>query len=160
MGEPREGFQGFRIPAKRNHLLREVIEKEASNAKKTTLLSLCRTRWVERHEAYEVSFDMLPSIVETLEAISHEQLHMIQNQYSSSPWNWDAESRNKASSLLNAVLRFPSLIAQVTAIKCLLIVKPLSIRLQKRDIDVSTRHTAHFVISKSGLKLAREQIDT
>ena len=53
------GVQGFRNPPKQNRLLRAVIEKEAPNPKKTTLLSLCRTRWVERHETYdEVFFDV------------------------------------------------------------------------------------------------------
>ena len=102
---------------------------------------------------HEIFFDMLPSFVQTLEAISHEQL--FQNQYNSTPWNWDGESRNKASFgacawefpdwlskadsvmwLLNAVLRFPFLITQVTAMKYLSSVKPLSIRLQKHDIGV------------------------
>ena len=77
---------------------------------------------------------MLPSVVKTLEAISHERL--FQNQYSNTTWNWNGESRNKASSLLNAVLRFPFLIPQVTAMKYLSFVNPLSIRLQKHDIDV------------------------
>ena len=34
------GFQGFRNPPKRNQLLHAVIEKEAADTKKTTLLSL------------------------------------------------------------------------------------------------------------------------
>ena len=117
-----------------------------------------RTRWVKRHEAYEAFFDMLPSIVKTLEAISHEQL--FQNQYSSTPWNGEAESRNKASSLSNAVLRFPSLITQVTAMKCLSIVKPLSIRTQNTTLMCTRRDTANFMISKCDLKLSREQVDT
>ena len=74
---------------------------------------------------------MLPSIVKTREAISHERL--FQNQYSNTPWNWNGKSRNKACSLLNAVLKFPFLITQVTAMKNLSFVKPLSIRLQKQD---------------------------
>ena len=72
-GVPREGSQGFQNLPKQNQLLSAAIEKEAPNAKKTTLSSLCRTRWIEWHKAYdEIFFDMIPSIVKTLEAISHK----------------------------------------------------------------------------------------
>ena len=37
---PGEGSRGSGTPSQRNQLLRAVIEKEAANAKKTTLLSL------------------------------------------------------------------------------------------------------------------------
>ena len=108
------GFQGFRNTPKRNQLWRAVIEKKAADVKKTTLLSLHDGSKGMKHTRY---FLMLPSIVKTLEAISHERL--FQNQYSNTPWNWNGESRNKACSLLNAVLRFPFLITQVTAMKYL-----------------------------------------
>ena len=43
-----------------------VIEKETPEASKTTLrLSLCRTRWVERHEAHEVFFALFSSTEST-----------------------------------------------------------------------------------------------
>ena len=61
--------------------------------------------------------------------------------------------------LLNAVLRFPFLITQVTAVKCLSIVKPLRIRPQKRDIDLYEVYR-QVDDSKGDLKLAREQIHT
>ena len=68
---PGEGSRGSGIPPKRNQLLRAVIEKEAANAKENNN-AFESTRWVERHEAYEVFFDRVPFIVKTLEAISHE----------------------------------------------------------------------------------------
>ena len=77
---------------------------------------------------------------------------------SSTPWNWDGESRNKASSLLNAVLRFPFLITQVTAMKGVSIVKPLSIRLQKCDIHVYEAYRQVDDI-KGDLKSTRVQFD-
>ena len=64
----------FKYSPKRNKFLLAVIEKETLEARKTTLLSLCRTRWVERHEAHEVFIPLLPSILRALEAMSNEWL--------------------------------------------------------------------------------------
>ena len=124
----------FKYSPKRNKLLIAVIEKESPEASKTTLHNLCRTRWVERHEAHEVFFALFPSILRALEAMANERLFA--NQYGDTAWNWDTESRNKANSLLNAVSNFAFIITQVTTMKCLSILKPLSVKLQKREIDV------------------------
>ena len=80
------------------------------------------------------------------------------SQYSSTPWNLYGESQNKACLLLNAVLRFPFLINQVTAMKCYRSYKPL-IRQPKRDIDV---YEAYCQVDdlKDQLKPSREQVDT
>ena len=50
--------------------LEENIEKLTTGTKRTKLKQLCRTRWVERHDAFEVFIDLLPAIVETLEDYS------------------------------------------------------------------------------------------
>ena len=77
---------------------------------------------------------------------------------SSTSLNWDGESRNKASSLLNAVLTFPFLVPQVTAMKGVSIVKPLSIRLQKCDIHVYEAYRQVDDV-KGDLKPTRVQFD-
>ena len=41
-------------PKRTDNLLLCVIEKDSPDAKKTTLKNMSKTRWVERHEAYEV----------------------------------------------------------------------------------------------------------
>ena len=64
----------FRYSPKRSKFLLAVIEKEALEASKTTLLSLCRTRWVERHETHEVFFALLPSTLRALEGMSNKRL--------------------------------------------------------------------------------------
>jgi len=73
----------------RNKFLLAVIEKETLEASKTTLLSLCRTRWVERHEANEVFFALLPSILRALGGMSNERL--FSNQFGETAWNWDTD---------------------------------------------------------------------
>ena len=47
------------------------IDKLTTGTKKTKLKELCRTRWVERHDAFEVFIDLLQiAVVETLEEYS------------------------------------------------------------------------------------------
>ena len=97
-------------------------------------LSLCWTRRVERYEAHEVFFALLPSILRALEAISNER--RFADQFGETAWNWDTDSKSKENNLLHAVSNFEFIIAQITTMKCLSILKPLGIKLQKRDIDV------------------------
>ena len=48
---------------------------------------------------------------------------------------------NKASGLANAISSFSFIITLLTAMKCLSVLKPLSVKLQKRDLDVYEVYT-------------------
>jgi len=133
LGTFKEVSNFFKYSPKRNKFLLAVIEKETSKASKTMLLSSCQRRWVERHGAHEVFFGLLPSIIRALEAMSNERLFA--NQFGETAWNWKTDSKSKANSLLHAVSNFEFIITQITMMKCLLIMKPISIKLQKRDIN-------------------------
>jgi len=146
----------FRYSPKRDKFLLAVIEKETLEASKTTLLSLCQTRWVERHEAHEVFFALLPSILRALEGMSNERLFA--NQFGETAWNWGTDSKSKANSLLHAVSNFEFIIPQITMMKCLSILKPLSIKLQKRDIDVYEAYS-HIRDLKGELQDIRADIE-
>lgn len=52
LGTLKETCSFFKYSPKRNNLLLCVIEKDSLDAKKTTLKNICKTRWVERQEAY------------------------------------------------------------------------------------------------------------
>jgi len=133
-----------------------VIEKETPEASKTTLLSLCRTRWVERHDAHEVFFALLPSILRALEAMSNERLFA--DQFGVTAWNWDTDSKSKANSLLHAISNFEFIITHITTMKCLSILQPLSIKLQKRDVDVYEAYS-HIKDFKGELRDIRGEIE-
>ena len=130
---PRDNIIIFQYSPKHNMFLLATIEEETPEGSKTTFLRLCRTRWVERHEAHEVFFAVLPSILTALEAMSNERLFA--NQFGETVWNWDTDSKSKAKSLLHPVSNFEFIITQIMTTKCLSIMKLLSIKLQKRDID-------------------------
>ena len=61
---------------KRHELLAAVINNVYANTRRTTLISLCRTRWVERHEAFEVFNSLFRAIVKTLEVMANERVYL------------------------------------------------------------------------------------
>ena len=62
------------------------------------------------------------------------------------------------NNLLHAVSNFEFIITQITTMKCLSILKPLSIKLQKRDIDVYEAYN-HIKDLKGELQDIRGDID-
>ena len=66
--------------------------------------------------------------------MSNERLFA--DQFGVTAWNWDTDSKSKANSLLHAISNFEFIITHITTMKCLSILQPLSIKLQKRDVDV------------------------
>ena len=115
-----------------------IISMEYSPKRKkrllTTFLDLCRTQWVERHAAQEVFLALFLSILRVLEAMSNERL--FENQFGETAWNWDTDSKSKANGLLHALHKVEFIITLLTTMKCSSILKPLSIKLQKREINV------------------------
>ena len=137
----RRGFQGFRnVPPPTPVWVRTmaIISMEYSPKRKkrllTTFLDLCRTQWVERHAAQEVFLALFLSILRALEAMSNERL--FENQFGETAWNWDTDSKSKANGLLHALHKVEFIITLLTTMKCSSILKPLSIKLQKREINV------------------------
>ena len=93
------------------------------------LKELCRTRWVERHEAFQVFSDLFLPIFCCLVAIV----------YSSSS-DWNRETCSDAQSLLLAMSQFSFMIALVLSQKILAYTKGLSVKLQGRYVDVVWAH--------------------
>jgi len=58
-----------------------VIEKDSPDTKKTILKNKWKTRWVERHEAYEVFFALFSGIVRALEVMASERVYLLANIY-------------------------------------------------------------------------------
>jgi hypothetical protein len=99
----------FENSPKRQTALEEKIAETEQPNKKRHLLSLCRTRWIHRHEAFE-NFGQLYEVVVLLEDIR-----------TSGSWNRDTVT--DASTLLSAITRFEFLMAFVVAWKALTLVK-------------------------------------
>ena len=76
--------------------------------KRRKLKMLCRTQWVERHDAYEVFTDLFMVIVSCLEQIANAP-----------PAEWNRETRSEAQSFLLAVLQFSFIVTLTVTQKIL-----------------------------------------
>ena len=114
--------------------MEKVISVDQLDSQRTKIRDLCRTRWVERHEAYETFTLLLPSIVKTFEVILDEQQH---KQYSTeTPWNWDRETLQRANGFYHTCCSFQFLIALIVTMKTLAVIKQINIKLQKKSNDI------------------------
>ena len=86
----------FNNSPKRQHCLEKwITDVTPATEKRHKLKELCRTRWVERHEAYEVFIDLFMPIVSCLEEIVQ-----------SPPTEWNRDTRIDAQSHLLSVSHF------------------------------------------------------
>lgn len=108
---------------------------------------MCRTRWVERHEAFEVFLDLFMPTITCLEAIARSR-----------PAEWNRDTRSDAHSLFLALSQFSFVVALVLTQKVLAYTKGLSIKLQGRYVDVVHAHRDIESV-KSSLERNRSEID-
>ena len=102
IGTVNEMCSFFKSSPKRHELLAAVIKDICPHTRRITLISLCRTRWVERHEEFEVFHSLFRAIVKTLEVMANERVYL--DEYGS--WKWDQETRTKANGFLAAIAQF------------------------------------------------------
>ena len=100
---------------KRQLCLEEWIAKELEGEKRRKIKSVCKTRWVERHEAFEVFLDLYQPLVYRLEQIKD-----------STDWNHD--TRRDAQSHFLALTTFPFIFSLVLTKEVLGYTKALSCR--------------------------------
>jgi hypothetical protein len=94
----------------------------------------CKTRWVERHVCFDVFYKLYAYIVKCLQYILNPSLHEKSNE----EWFWDRQTKVKAQGLLTSITAFSTLVTFVFARHVLDTIKPLTVKLQKRDNNVST----------------------
>ena len=87
---------------------------------------MCRTRWVEQHEAFEVFSDLFLPLVCCLEKISM-----------SSSAEWINETWSDSQSLLLALSQFSFIVALTVTQNILAYTKGLSVKLQGRYVDIA-----------------------
>lgn len=133
-------------PAKQNTLEDAIDRYGEVEFQKKKLKELCRTRWVERHDALDVFIDLVPAVVETLES------------YASRP-NTRTPGAADASSLLHAVCNFDFVVCIIIVRACLSFLQGLSRSLQERKLDVCCA-LKNVSAVKTSLEKCREEIDS
>ena len=89
IGTLKEVCSFFKFSPKRQELLAAVINNICPNTRRAT-------RWVERHEAFEVINSAFRAIVKTLEVMAHERVYL--DEYGCG--EWDQETRTKAKRMV------------------------------------------------------------
>ena len=117
-------------------MLDKGISVYAPESSKAKLQDLCRTRWIERHEAYETFTELYSVVVEALNVVLNERRFL--EEYGD--WKWDRETLTKANGLMYALTNFEFIVALECTMKCMSIIKPVSVKLQKRSNDIVKAH--------------------
>ena len=92
----------FSNSPKRQLALETCVDNIFQDEKRKKLKEMCRTRWVERHEAFQIFSDLFLPTVSCLETITN-----------ASTADWDRESQSDAQSLPLSTLRFSFIVALV-----------------------------------------------
>ena len=137
----------FNYSAKRQVLLEKHIGLCMPESKKKKLVDLCRTRWVERHEAFESFSSLIKALVHSFEEIVDPQS------------NWSSDTTATAKGLMLSITQFDFLITFVVTKKCLAYIKGLSISLQTRSKDICEAFSDIKCVQLA-LENARAQVET
>ncbi|XP_056009380.1 52 kDa repressor of the inhibitor of the protein kinase-like [Ostrea edulis] len=120
---------------KRQGFLETIIENDGSvDFSRKKLVGLCKTRWVERHICFDVFYTMYKFVIKCLQHILNQNL----DESTSEDWSWDRQTKVTAQGLLASMTSFSVLITFVFVRYVLDTIKPLILKLQKRDIDIFT----------------------
>ena len=138
----------FNNSPKRQLALEKWIDSVLPEERRRKLKEMCRTRWIERHEAFEVFIDLFLPTVSCLEDIVHAP-----------PSKWNRETRSDAQSHLLALSQFSFILTLVMTQKLLGYTKGLSVKLQGRYSDVVRAHSDIEVV-KSTLKGVRSGVNS
>ncbi|XP_065189566.1 52 kDa repressor of the inhibitor of the protein kinase-like [Sycon ciliatum] len=127
-------------------IIDETPDNEMNNSQKKKLVSLCRTRWVQRHTALDTFADLFPAVVATMEAIADDRAH------------WSADTCGMASSLLRSITDFSFLVTFGVVYHVMAYLVGLSVGLQEKSLDVC-RAYKQIANTKATLEKVRADID-
>ncbi|XP_056016929.1 52 kDa repressor of the inhibitor of the protein kinase-like [Ostrea edulis] len=128
-------FIFFDSSPKRQGFLETIVENDGSvDFSRKKLVGLCKTRWVERHICFDVFYTMYKFVIKCLQHILNQNL----DESTSENWSWDRQTKVTAQGLLASMTSFSVLITFVFVRYVLDTIKPLTLKPQKRDIDIFT----------------------
>ena len=123
-------------------ILIDVLGK--GETKKQEFKNLCKTRWIERHSAFETIYNLYEYVVTTLDEIcipSKDERFECPGEES---WDWDASTQTLANGLRHTIRSFGHILCFVCARDMLEPMRPLVSALQGHLVEV------HFGFKKVG----------
>ena len=140
--------------------LKELFKVTETN--RTHIIWLSNTRWVKRHKAYDNYFILYKFIVSSFESMVDKNMYSdfyahLETEIKEKRF-WDQESQSKIQGLSSSCRRFDWFVAFAVLCNGLEPLKPLVIKLQKRNQDI---YHAYDMIDQiiSDLKDAKRNIE-
>ena len=141
---------------KRIGILELIISQNViDETRRKPLLDVCRTRWAERQSAYQHFYQAFVFITEALELIGYKR-HL--DRYGNTYADWDTTSRSDAQQILAAITNFEFIVVFLTAYQYLSHLAGITVKLQKRTLDIIKAYEEITEISKV-YKDERKNID-
>jgi len=141
IGVINELFSFFNFSPKRQRYLEFILKRYAPENKIAKLKGLCRTRWVERHDCLESLVSLYKYIATCLHSMVSPHLYSLSEEPENNDWNWDRETLIKAEGLRCSLANGTNIAALVILKNGLQSVKSLSVKLQRRDSDISEAYS-------------------
>ena len=136
-------FLFFNSSPKRQKFMEMVLDVESAQTRKQHIKGLCKTRWVERHTCFETFQEIYEYVCISLEAISWPHLHpelelVTPSDLTSEKWNWqrNRETTVKTQGFLASLQKPECIMAFVVVKNCLQLLRGMTTKLQKRDINI------------------------
>ena len=138
----------FKGSPKRESALEKAVEEQGEliSGTKKRLVDLCRTRWVERHDALVTFADLYPAVVALFQDIEDGGA------------GWNMETKSKAASLLNGITRFAFIVAFQTTAKIMAYIFGLTVKLQSVNKDICKAYQEVSIVQENLVKV-RNDID-
>ena len=115
-------------------------ELSISDSNRKRVIGLAKTRWAERHKAYENYYILYRFVVATFESIYspilYQKFYMELEEKHKEKWFWNKENVSKAPGFFAACRRFDRLVVFAVLYNGLEHLKPLVTKLQKRNQDI------------------------
>ena len=139
-------------------------EMGLTEVQRKDIVSLARTRWVERHRAFESYYLLYRANVAVMESIFKPQLYsefydLLRNEFEEE-WAWDSETKTKAQGLYASCTSFAHIVSFITTMNGMEPLRPLVKKLQGRNQDIfQAYHMIDSVIEDLCMKRANVEKD-
>lgn len=127
-------FCHFNNSPKRQRFFENILQALGSEIKKQKLKGLCQTRWVERHTCFETFYDLYFFVCCCCEAIVNPTVYAEKGL--EADWHWDSETKVRAQGFLHILKSGQHIIPFLVTKNALELLKPIAVKLQKKDQDV------------------------
>jgi hypothetical protein len=122
----------FSFSPKRNVLFDRVVDLSEDALTAHKLKDVCRTRWIERVEAYETFFSLFASIVTAMQAMSA----MSDYPQFGTDWAWDSDTVTRAQGFLHILTSPTFIVAGYLVMDLLSLLHAVTVKLQGRCTDI------------------------